>query len=92
MESLKRQKQDGTNSINRVIIFFFKSLFSKCRLVHALCALYTPNVAYQDTEKLWPVVLDEIPFAKWGEQARNQFLGDIGFLITILNYLDVCSL
>lgn len=30
--------------------------------------MYTPDVAYQDTERLWPVVLDEIPYTRWGEQ------------------------
>lgn len=39
------------------------------RFVHILCALYIPGVAFQDTEKLWPVVLDEIPAQRWGEQA-----------------------
>lgn len=39
------------------------------RSVHMLCALYTPGVAFQDTDKLWPVVLDEINKSRWGEQA-----------------------
>lgn len=26
------------------------------------------GIAYQDVDKLWPVVLDEIPPARWGEQ------------------------
>ena len=33
-----------------------------------ICALYTPDVAFQDTDKLWPVVLDEIPANKWGDK------------------------
>jgi len=38
------------------------------RLVHQICALYTPDVAFHDTEHLWPVVLDEIAAQKWGER------------------------
>jgi hypothetical protein len=38
------------------------------RFVHMLCALYTPSVVYHDIDKLWPVVLDEIPYSKWGDK------------------------
>jgi hypothetical protein len=38
------------------------------KFVHIVCALYTPGVTFQDTEKLWPVVLSEIPSIKWGER------------------------
>ena len=26
------------------------------------------DVTYQNTDRLWPVVLDEIPSSKWGER------------------------
>jgi len=38
------------------------------KFVHILCALYVPGVAFQSTDKLWPVVLDEIPYQRWGDQ------------------------
>jgi hypothetical protein len=38
------------------------------RFAHIVCALYVPGVTFQDTDKLWPVVLDEIPIQRWGEQ------------------------
>lgn len=55
---------------NDIPYFFVKlSNLLTLRFVHILCALYIPGVAFQDTEKLWPVVLDEIPAQRWGEQA-----------------------
>ncbi|CAF0818675.1 unnamed protein product [Brachionus calyciflorus] len=38
------------------------------KFVHILCALYTSGVAYQWPDRLWPVVLNEIPISNWGEQ------------------------
>lgn len=37
------------------------------KFVHIICALYTSGVAYQWPDRLWPVVLNEIPSMNWGE-------------------------
>lgn len=38
------------------------------RFVHIACALYSPDVSFEDTDKLWPVVLNEISAKKWGDR------------------------
>ena len=38
------------------------------RFVHTVCALYSNDVSFEDTDKLWPVVLSEIPAKKWGDR------------------------
>ncbi|KAK6182171.1 hypothetical protein SNE40_009912 [Patella caerulea] len=34
--------------------------------VHLVCALYTPGVAFGDVDKLSPITLFEMPYARWG--------------------------
>lgn len=58
------------------------------------------GIAYQDVDKLWPVVLDEIPPGRWGEQVRlvvvvdrNKNILFCHFILHLfLPILQICSL
>ena len=46
-------------------------MFSPCRWVHIVCALYVPGVAFGDIDKLRPVTLTEMNYSKYGAKVRH---------------------
>ena len=50
-----------------------------------MCALYIPGVAFADVDKLGPVTLFEMPYAKWGARVSK-------FIIHASNLCNLCLL